>query len=302
MKKELAIIVPVYNGERVIEGLLGTLLRDDRGDLEVIAVDDGSTDGTFAVLSKYRVRAIRLERNQGIAHARNAGLDAADAECAAFVDADCVVPEGWAENMVSEFKKLRQADKKIAAMSGQVLPFEDDFAGRLAAYVEHWEYLGGKPEARLKLSTSCCICDMEALRTTGKFDESLTVDEDRELALRMVSNGYTVFYDPRVSVRHRHDRTSVKAIISHQFFWGEKTGLINEWRYREIRGLWFLRFIKNPAVYLIAAPLLCAILTFRIVARVFREDKRVVWAVPFIFAAKMSYRLGVFKWLLNNRI
>jgi glycosyltransferase involved in cell wall biosynthesis len=302
MEKELTIIVPVYNGVLTMYDLLKSLFDCDHIDFDIIIVDDGSTDETCGIISKYNVRSIKLDKNYGISHARNIGIELAQTEYVAFVDADCIVQKNWLDIILFEFKKLREKDKNIAAMSGRVLPFRENFIDYIAAYVEHWEYQGGHIEERVKLSTSNCICDKKAIFSVGKFDESLVVDEDRELALKMISNGYKVFYNPNVFVKHHHNRTSLGKIFAHQFWWGEKTGLINEWRYRNIRKLWFLRVIKNPIVYFMIIPFLCLILTARITKRIFKENKTLLWAVPFIFIAKVFYRLGVLKWILKNKI
>jgi GT2 family glycosyltransferase len=302
MEKLLTVVMPVWNGERTLRSLLESLVAG-ADDFDVIAVDDGSTDGTRRVLAEHRVTTIRLEKNGGIAKARNCGIDAVRTRYVAFVDADCVVEKDWAAKMVREFETLKQVYPRAAAMSGKVLPFRPQFIDRLAAYVEHWEYQHGeRAEERMKLSTANCICDTQILREVGKFDESLTVDEDRELGLRMVSRGFQVLYSPSVSVWHRHNRKSLSDILSHQFFWGEKTGLTNEWRYRELRKLWFLRWIRHPALYAAVVAPLAVILTWRVVKRLLKHDWGVIPAIPFILAAKMSYRLGVLKCLLNNKI
>lgn len=302
MEKELTIIVPVYNGARTIGDLLKSLFVCDHIDFDIIIVDDGSTDGTGGIISEYNVRPIKLDKNYGISYARNRGIESAQTEYVAFVDADCVVQKNWPDTMLFEFKNIREKDKRIAAMSGRVLPFRENFIDYIAAYVEHWEYQGGRIEDRIKLSASNCICDRKAISTIGKFDESLVVDEDRELALKAISSGYKVFYNPNVFVKHYHDRTSLGKIFSHQFWWGEKTGLINEWRYRDIRKLWLLRFVKNPIAYFMIILPLCLVLTARIAKRIFKEKRVLLWAIPLIFIAKVFYRLGVLKWILKNRI
>ena len=89
IKPLISGIVPVYNGERYLRETLDSMLAQTYQPLEVIVVDDGSTDGTPKVVAGYgdRVRYIYQE-NSGPAIARNRGIDAARGEFIAFLDAD----------------------------------------------------------------------------------------------------------------------------------------------------------------------------------------------------------------------
>ena len=88
----LSVVVPVYNTERWLGECLDSILAQDSFDLEVICVDDGSTDGSAEVLRHYsekdsRVKVITQE-NQGVSVARNAGIEAAQGEYIWFIDSD----------------------------------------------------------------------------------------------------------------------------------------------------------------------------------------------------------------------
>lgn len=95
---KLTIILTVYNKEpylkRALDALLGQVGTND-GDFEVLAVNDGSTDGSLAILEEYAARESRVrilnQKNQGLSMARNNGVDAALGEYIWFVDADDVI-------------------------------------------------------------------------------------------------------------------------------------------------------------------------------------------------------------------
>lgn len=94
----LSVIIPAYNAERWIERCLKSALRCSSRSLEVICVDDGSTDGSWAVMSEIaesdaRVKLIR-QSNQGRCAARNAGLAVATGEWVVFLDADDMLIPG----------------------------------------------------------------------------------------------------------------------------------------------------------------------------------------------------------------
>ena len=100
---KVSVIVPVFNGGDVLGECLDSLLAQTMRDIEVIVIDDGSTDDTEAVCDRYsasdsRIRIVR-QLNGGVSSARNAGLDISTGEYLAFADADDVVPQQGIERL-----------------------------------------------------------------------------------------------------------------------------------------------------------------------------------------------------------
>lgn len=98
MDSKLSIIIPVYNNERYLQTTLQSVLAQTYPDFEVLAIDDGSTDGSLAICQKFaqkdrRLRVIHKE-NGGVSSARNRGIEEAMGKYIAFVDGDdCIDPE-----------------------------------------------------------------------------------------------------------------------------------------------------------------------------------------------------------------
>ncbi|MFY1687395.1 glycosyltransferase family 2 protein [Plantactinospora sp. WMMB782] len=95
----LSVIVPVYQVREYLAECLDSILDPSFRDLEVVAVDDGSTDGSAAILARYAARdprllVVTLDHNQGLGPARNAGLSRATGEYVWFVDGDDWLPGG----------------------------------------------------------------------------------------------------------------------------------------------------------------------------------------------------------------
>lgn len=92
MQDRISVIVPVYNVAPYLEQCVGSILMQDCNDLEVLLIDDGSTDGSGALCDKLALEDARIhvihQRNAGAAAAKNAGLRAATGEYLAFVDSD----------------------------------------------------------------------------------------------------------------------------------------------------------------------------------------------------------------------
>ncbi len=91
-RPKVSVVIPCYNGERFIREAIESILGQTRTDLEVVVVDDGSTDDSSRVVeaccSDPRVRLLRHDSNRGIAAARNTGIAAARGEYVAFLDQD----------------------------------------------------------------------------------------------------------------------------------------------------------------------------------------------------------------------
>jgi glycosyltransferase involved in cell wall biosynthesis len=110
----VSCIVPVYNGEAYLGAALDSILAQTWRPLEIIVVDDGSTDGSAAVAETYGaiVRVIR-QANAGCAAARNAGLAAATGEFVAFLDADDVWHPEKLDRQMARFEARPELDYTV---------------------------------------------------------------------------------------------------------------------------------------------------------------------------------------------
>ena len=111
---EISVIIPVRNAERHIRQCLDSVLGQSLRDIEVICVDDSSTDSSAETLLEYaaadpRVKMLRYEGGRGAGAARNVGLSAARGKWLHFVDADDVVLEN-AEKALADFAERSDAD------------------------------------------------------------------------------------------------------------------------------------------------------------------------------------------------
>lgn len=103
--KLVSVIVPVYNGEKYLRECVDSILANTYSNLEIILVNDGSTDTTAQICDEYAKKDIRIvvihQKNKGIVGARNVGLDIAHGTYIGFVDADDSISPVFFEKMVA---------------------------------------------------------------------------------------------------------------------------------------------------------------------------------------------------------
>ena len=108
---QISVVITAYNEQDFVGIALRSALRQTRGDLEIIVVDDGSTDRTAEVVNSFddeRIRLIRQE-NQGLSAARNTGIAAACCELVAFLDSDDLWTPEFCELMAAALQERPSA-------------------------------------------------------------------------------------------------------------------------------------------------------------------------------------------------
>jgi len=102
---KISVIVPIYNVEAYLEECLDSIITQTYKELEIILVNDGSTDNCIKICKRYKEQDDRIQivdkPNGGLSSARNAGLDVASGELIAFVDSDDVLHPRFFEHLIS---------------------------------------------------------------------------------------------------------------------------------------------------------------------------------------------------------
>ena len=113
MKTLVSIIIPVYNGENTIDKAICSVLNQSYDNIELIIIDDGSTDNTFDIIKSYKnnnkIKLIR-QSNKGLAAARNRGLDEVKGNYILFLDSDDTLEKNTVETLVNTVNKFKKCD------------------------------------------------------------------------------------------------------------------------------------------------------------------------------------------------
>lgn len=209
----VSVIIPTCNSAAVIRQTVDAVLAQTHPHIELIVVDDGSTDDTLALLAGYgdKLRVV-VQANQGVCRARNSGLALARGEFICFLDHDDV----WYPEMLALQLQAFGADAEVGCVYADYTHWYPDAQGRhadpdalrsrfamdaeLDASMSGWIYHLLLIDCHVQ--TSAAMLRREVFRQCGAYDESLPYSEDWDLWLR-ISRKYRFNKLKNVSVLYR---------------------------------------------------------------------------------------------------
>ena len=188
---DVSVVIPVYNRRSFILHAVRSACEQEPSPLEVLVVDDGSTDGSAEAVRTFAplVKIIR-QRHSGRSAARNAGIRAATGKFIAFLDSD----DAWVPGKLARQLALFEQFPEAGMVAGHVWATDEndtplpDSTNPGRRILESWVSDGCCLEALIRQSgllTSTVMVRREALNDVGLFDEDLPGNEDWDLELRL---------------------------------------------------------------------------------------------------------------------
>ncbi|HWF52703.1 MAG TPA: glycosyltransferase [Solirubrobacteraceae bacterium] len=212
----VSVLICTYNGARTLGETCAAVSRLDYPDVEVIVVDDGSTDDSARIAEHYGSRVISTD-NRGLSSARNTALAAATGEIVAFLDDDAMPDPDWLTYLVDTFART-----DFAAVGGPNLPVPGDGAvadAVAAAPGNPIHVLVGDREAEHIPGCNSAF-RTSALREIDGFDPQFrTAGDDVDVCWRLQDRGWRIGYSPAAVVWH-HRRTTVRGYLRQQRGYG----------------------------------------------------------------------------------
>jgi GT2 family glycosyltransferase len=211
---DVAVVIPNYDGARWLPGVLESVAAQTVAPAEVLVVDDGSRDGSLALLAERfpDVRVLALGSNGGFARAANAGLRAASAEAVALVNTDVVLAPDWLERAAAALRAAPRAAAvatKLVDLGDPTLLYDaGDVLRRDGACEQRgrFERDSGRYDAPGEVFSACAgaaLYRRAAVLDAGGFEERFgTYLEDVDLGLRLRMAGWRCRWEPRAVARH----------------------------------------------------------------------------------------------------
>lgn len=224
---KVSIVIPTYNSEKYIEESIDSVSLQTNVDFEIVVIDDGSTDGTEAIVKELSKKDKRVkyyyQNNKGPGGARNRGIKEAQGEYIAFLDADDLLLKDSLEKRLTLFSKLSSiglvfTDYYLEDNSGTNSTNDisylkkRNFLKELSSATEWTEhgYLLNKKFFEMSVIkgsfiwTSTVMVKKEVLNEVGGFSEDLRRSQDKDLWYRIIKKYNVGYIDKPLAVYKRY--------------------------------------------------------------------------------------------------
>lgn len=270
----ISVIIPTYNREKVIKKSIQSILNQTYKDIEIIIVDDNSTDNTADIIKEFdnsKIRYYRLKENRGACFARNYGIERANGEYIAFQDSD----DEWHGSKLEKqldyllFKNLDiiSCKIKIIGENNKIIFPKDVNLSTNNIYIDN------------KISTQTILGKKQCFLNV-KFDENLPRFQDWDLAINLVKKFKVEVLDEVLVDVYMQDNSisknpekAVKAlkIFLEKYRTNKKIeahylrliGVYKLQQYKDTKKYFFKAFIKNPLDKKIIIDLILSVLNLK---------------------------------------
>jgi len=208
----VSIVIPAYNAQRTIGKCLAAATSLEwAGDVEIIVVNDGSSDRTGEIASSFPTVQVINVPNGGVPRATNTGIQAARHDIVVSLDSDAILEKDWLNKIVPAFDGLN-----VAAVAGYALTGNKSLVGKLMGY-----------DVELRLDRASNYTDhlytmntayrRQALLEIGMFDEGLKIAAyDADISRRLTARGYRLMLVKAAKCTH-YWRDDLKGYLKQQY-------------------------------------------------------------------------------------
>lgn len=218
MRYKVSVIIPCYNSEETVKDALESAISQGKNlsPIEIICVDDGSTDGTWGILSEYaeRYQIIKTltQENRGAGYARNAGIEVADGEFVCFLDADDTYPRP--DTLATLYHAITESRQRIVGGSFSVIhgrngKVKDKFVFPLDGYTFTERTVMRYSDYQFDYGYHRFIYDLEFLRANNITFPSYRRYQDPPFFARAMLSAETFMAIPEQTYRYRMEHKTV---------------------------------------------------------------------------------------------
>jgi len=208
---KVSIIIVGRNAEKTIRQCIESILTQGFDGMEVIFVDNNSSDDSKKIASEYQITVLS-EVRRGSYIARNIGVKNASGEILVFTDSDCIAERDWISNLVTPIIEGNEVASLGAIQSAEKSDWsaiEQKTYDELLRGIEKGGYVS-------QAYTGNFAVKKNVFNELGGFDEDIIWNADTDFSLRILEKGYRIRYVPEAVVRHFH-RTTLTQIFRRKF-------------------------------------------------------------------------------------
>lgn len=313
------MIVPAKNAQKTIGPCLRALKAQQGLDcpVEIIVVDDGSSDNTAEVAQQFDVTVVR-QQNSGPASARNAGALEAHGEIIAFTDADCEPASDWLQQLTAPF-----SDNEVVGVKGAYKTRQNSLVARFVQQEYESKYERLLKQERIDfIDTYSAAYRREIFIENGGFNPEFPIPsvEDQEFSFRLARKDYRMVFAPKAVVYHLHN-ANWKDYARRKYHIGYWKAFMLRWVPEKIFGdshtpeslIWQIGLLVFAGIALMIGfgwfpgfwvSLACLVIFLAtgipLYVQIFQRDRGVLWLAPFLlFLRSLALGTGLFVGFLH---
>ncbi|MFZ4679707.1 MAG: glycosyltransferase family 2 protein [Flavobacterium sp.] len=214
-----SIVIPVYNKEKFVAKTIESVLSQTFTDYEIIIVNDGSTDQSEAKISTFRDNRIKYysKKNEGVALARNFGIQKATADYICFLDAD----DYWYPNFLETMQRysLELSEQKVFAAAIEIETKSKSIPARYSiestSDFKIVNFFNASQKECVLWTSSVCI-HKSVFEKVGDFDTKIKHGEDTELWIR-IGLQFPIVFIRKILARYVYDDKSISRNTNYYF-------------------------------------------------------------------------------------
>lgn len=196
----ISVVIPTFNREKLIERAVESVLNQSYNDIEIIVVDDCSTDNTHLIMEKYKnnkkVKYIKLKTNSGACRARNEGIRNASGDIIAFLDSD---DEWHKDKLMKQYAFFKKKNAEIV-----VCNYLYEKEKKCEKAIKHQQDVITYNQLLYEncITTGAILVKKDLIEKVGGFDEKMPRYQDWELVLRIAKESRIYFCDEPLLTLH----------------------------------------------------------------------------------------------------
>lgn len=214
-QRTISIVILTYNRVEILRELLESISLISYSPLDVIVVDNHSTDGTEALLTQHysRYTYIRTEKNLGVS-ARNLGIEKARGAIVICLDDDVF---GINDRAIHDLIDCFNNNRKIGAINFKIIHYD---TGEICNWVHHCDpdMFSEKTFSTYEITEGAVAFRKTAINLSGLYPDFYFIShEGPDLAYRLINIGFDVIYTGRITVRHRHSNLGRESWFNYYY-------------------------------------------------------------------------------------